>query len=140
MRHKASRVNRRTDSCKPDLLAYMRHHARQSWKGWENIGASGQVLQWTREGVSIPFRHNRPPPPFNQGVSLVDATPRRITSGRHTRVCRRGASSIRSDWSTLQTYIFVSRLRFVPKPCKKQWRLICDLRHLVDYCTRKRLM
>jgi hypothetical protein len=31
------------------------------------------------EGVTILFLSNRPPPMFNQGVSLLDATPEQLT-------------------------------------------------------------
>jgi hypothetical protein len=86
-------VNRLADFCKPES-AYMRHRVRRSWKEWENIGASGQVLQSIREGVTIPFRHNRPPSPTIQ--------PRRFIIRRNTgatRVCRRGTSHLRRDKS-----------------------------------------
>jgi hypothetical protein len=36
-------------------------------------------LKGIREGVTIPFLNNRPPPPLNQGVSLLDATPEQRT-------------------------------------------------------------
>jgi hypothetical protein len=36
-------------------------------------------LKWIRDGVRISFLNNRPPPPFNQGVSLLDATPEQLT-------------------------------------------------------------
>jgi hypothetical protein len=76
-RHMADGVSRRADSCKPGS-AYMRHRVRRSWKEWENINASGQVLPWIREGVSNPFRHNPPPPTFNQGVSLMEVTAKQL--------------------------------------------------------------
>jgi hypothetical protein len=68
-------VTRRADSCTP-YSNYMRHRVRRKWQVWKNIGASGQVLKWIREGVTIPFLNNRLPPPFNQGVSLLDDTPK----------------------------------------------------------------
>jgi hypothetical protein len=57
----------------------MRHRVRRNWQAWKGIGASGQFLRWIREGVAIPFLNNRPPPPFNQGVSLLDATLEQLT-------------------------------------------------------------
>jgi hypothetical protein len=51
----------------------MRRRVRRCWQEWEAIGASGTTLQWIREGVPVPFSH-RPPPPFNHGTSLLDAT------------------------------------------------------------------
>jgi hypothetical protein len=52
---------------------------RRNWQAWIDIGASGHVLRWIREGVTIPFLNNPPPFPFNQGVSLLDATPEQLT-------------------------------------------------------------
>jgi hypothetical protein len=51
----------------------------------KDIGASGRVLSWIREGVTIPFLNNRPPPPFNHGVPLLDATPTLATHLRRGR-------------------------------------------------------
>jgi hypothetical protein len=67
-------VTRRAESCTPHSN-YMRYRVRRNWQAWKDIGATGQVLKWIREGVTIPFLNTRPPPPFNQGVSLLDATP-----------------------------------------------------------------
>jgi hypothetical protein len=96
----------------------MRHCMRRSRKEWENIGGSGQVPQWIREGVSMPFQHNRPPPPFNQVVSLLDATTeqlafvdaelatsnicrdRRRGNTLHTKITFRGSSSSRNSART----------------------------------------
>jgi hypothetical protein len=62
-------VTRRADSC-TRYSNYMRHRVRQNWQAWKDIGSSGYVLKWIREGVTIPLLDNRPPTPFNQGVSL----------------------------------------------------------------------
>jgi hypothetical protein len=35
--------------------------------------------KWIREGLTFPFLKHRPPPPFNQGVSSLDATPEQLT-------------------------------------------------------------
>jgi hypothetical protein len=59
-------VTRRAHSCTP-YSNYMRHRVRRECQAWKDIGASGQVLKWIREGVAIPFLNNRPPPPVNQG-------------------------------------------------------------------------
>jgi hypothetical protein len=71
-------VTRRADSCTP-YSSYMRHRVWRNWQAWKDIGASGQVLRWIREGVTIPFLNNRSPPPFNQGVFLLDVTPKQLT-------------------------------------------------------------
>ena len=113
----------------------MRHRVRRSWREWEKIGASVQTLQWIREGVSIPFKNNRPPPRFNQGVSLLDATPAQLefVERELARFVQAGA------WEPSTCSDYVSRLFLVPKPGVNQWRLICDLRPLNKYCVRKRL-
>jgi hypothetical protein len=57
----------------------MRHRVRRKCQAWKDSGASGQVLRWIRESVTISFLNNQPPPPLNQGVSLLDATPEQLT-------------------------------------------------------------
>jgi hypothetical protein len=112
-----------------------RHRVRRSRREWEKIGASVQTLQWIREGVSIPFKNSRPPPRFNQGVSLHYATLAQLkfVNRELARFVQAGAS----EPSTCDDY--VSILFLVPKPGVKQWRLICDPRPLNKYCVRKRL-
>jgi hypothetical protein len=73
-RQRIDGVHRRADFCNP-ASDCMRHRVRRSLREWEKIDASVQNLQWIREGVSIPFKNNRPPPRFSQGASLLDATP-----------------------------------------------------------------
>jgi hypothetical protein len=45
-------VTRRADFCSPSSN-YMRHRVRLRWREWENIGASGQVVNWTCHGVRV---------------------------------------------------------------------------------------
>jgi hypothetical protein len=92
-------------------------------------------LKWIREGVTIPFLNNRPPPPFNQGVSLLDATPEQLTfvEVELARFVEMGA------WEPTTCNIYVSTLFLVAKPGNYQWRFIVDLRHLKSFCVRKRL-
>jgi hypothetical protein len=54
-------VHRPANSCNP-AFDYMQHRVRRSWHKWEKVGASVHTLHWIREGVSIPFKNNRPPP------------------------------------------------------------------------------
>jgi hypothetical protein len=107
----------------------MRYRVRRSWKEWQNIGASGQVLQWIREGVSIPFRHNRPPPPFNQGVSLLSVTSEQLAFVDEELE----GFVVTIAWEDSTNSRIVSRRFLVPKHGNNQWRLICDLGHLKDY-------
>eukprot|EP00873_Tetraselmis_striata_P012485 jgi/Tetstr1/432749/TSEL_022115.t1 len=101
-----------------------------------HIGASDQVLRWIQEGVRIPFKHNRPPPNFHNGISIQDATQAQLTflEGELARFVESGAwefGTCRKCW--------VSRLCLVPKPGVNQWRCIIDLRVLNSYCVRKPL-
>jgi hypothetical protein len=85
---RADGVHNRADSGNP-VSEYMRHRVRWSRREGEEIGASMQTLQRIHEGVPIPFKNNRPHPRFNQGVSLLDATPAQL------ELVDRGASSLR---------------------------------------------
>eukprot|EP00873_Tetraselmis_striata_P014170 jgi/Tetstr1/434434/TSEL_023534.t1 len=113
----------------------MRHRVRRQWRQWQDIGASDQVLRWIQEGVRIPFKHNRPPPNFHNGISMQDATPAQLTflEGELARFVESGA------WELCTCRKWVSRLFLVPKPGVNQWRCIIDLRVLNSYCVRKRL-
>jgi hypothetical protein len=52
----------------------MRHRVRLRWREWEHIGASGQVVNWIRNGVWVKFKNALRPKPFNQRVSMKDTT------------------------------------------------------------------
>jgi hypothetical protein len=110
-------VHHRTDSCNP-TSDYMQHRMRRSLHEREKIGVSVQTLQWIREGVSIPFQNNRPPPRFNQGVSLLDATPAQLelVNRELARFVQAGA------WEPSTCNEYVSRLFLVPQPGNNQWR------------------
>jgi hypothetical protein len=93
-------------------------------------------MQWIREGLHVPFRHMRLPPPFIQGASLLDATseqPAFVDAQLAARLVEARA------WEHCPNNNVVSRLFLVSKPGKNHWRLICDLRHMNDQCTRKSL-
>jgi hypothetical protein len=83
-------------------------------------------LRWIREGVTIPFLNNRPPLPFNQGVSLLDATPEQLTfaEAELARFVETRA------WERTTCSKYVSKLFLVAKPGNNQWRFIVDLRHM----------
>eukprot|EP00873_Tetraselmis_striata_P043005 jgi/Tetstr1/463269/TSEL_008194.t1 len=112
----------------------MRHRVRRQWRQRQDIGASDQVLRWIQEGVRIPFKHNRPPPNFHNGITMLDATPAQLTflEGELARFVESGA------WELGTCRKWVSRLFLVPKPGVTQWRCIIDLRVLNSYCVRKR--
>ena len=113
----------------PTNQHYLRHRLRERVGEWARIGASGQVLSWIKKGVRVQWRQ-RPPPPFNQGVSLADATPDQLAflEPELERLTSIGAfeESCRPTW--------VSKLFLVPKPGSNKWRLIVDLRQLNSYC------
>eukprot|EP00873_Tetraselmis_striata_P010122 jgi/Tetstr1/430386/TSEL_020196.t1 len=117
---------------KDSSSSYMRHRVRRQW---QDIGASDQVLPWIQEGVRIPFKHNRPPPNFHNGISMQDATPAQLTflEGELARFAESGA------WEFGTCRKWVSSLFLAPKPGVNQWRCIIDLRMLNSYCVRKRL-
>jgi hypothetical protein len=98
----------------------MRHRARRNWQAWKDIGTSGQVLRWIREGLTIPFLNNRAAPPFNQGASLLDATPEQLTF-----VEAELARFVETEtWERTICSTYVSRLFLVAKPGNNQWRFI----------------
>eukprot|EP00873_Tetraselmis_striata_P038096 jgi/Tetstr1/458360/TSEL_044799.t1 len=95
-------------------------------------------MSWIRDGVRVPFRYNRPPPRFNQGVSFNDATPAQTLKLKFlTAELRRCTAA--GAWEKSSCAWWVSRAFFVPKPGDNQWRFIIDLRVLNTFCARKRL-
>eukprot|EP00873_Tetraselmis_striata_P042738 jgi/Tetstr1/463002/TSEL_007941.t1 len=110
-RSRTDGVPRRSESCHPSS-SYMRHRVRRQWQQWQDIGAIDQVLRWIQEGVRIPFKHNRPPPNFYNGISMHDATLAQLTflEGELARFVESGA------WEFGTCRKWVSRLFLVPKP------------------------
>jgi hypothetical protein len=128
-------VHRRADSSCNQASDYIRHRVRRSRREREKIGASVQTIQLIREGVLIQLKNNRIPPRFNQGVSLVDATPAQLdlVNRELARFEQAGA------WEPSTYNDYVSIVFLVQKQGNNQRRLICDLRPLNKYCVRKRL-
>ena len=124
-------MHRRANSCNPPS-GCLRHCVRRNWREWEEIGASGQVIDWIRHGVKLPFRHGRPPPSFHHGVSLWDATPEQLTflDTELSRFLQEG------HWEEGTTSQWVSRCFLVPKS-GGGWRLVVDLRHLNTFFPKK---
>jgi hypothetical protein len=124
-------VHRRADSCDPNS-SFLRHRVRRRWRSWEDIGASGPILDWIRHGIKLPFRHGRPPPAFHQGVSLWDATPEQLAflDQELARFLKEGhwEDGVSSQW--------VSRCFLVPKS-GGGWRLVVDLRRLNTFFPKK---
>ena len=115
----------------PPDSRYMRHRVRRSWAAWKAIGASGATLEWILHGVRIPFRHG-PPPAYNHGISLLDATPAQLAFVE-AELARFETAGAFERGSCAR---WVSRLFLVPKGTDK-WRIIIDLRHLNDFCEKR---
>ena len=96
---------------------------------WEQIGASGQVLNWIRHGVRVQWGPRGPPRTFNHGVSLLDANAAQLQfmESELPRLLRLGA------WEQGHCSRWVSRLFLVPKS-NGAWRLVIDLRFLNSHC------
>lgn len=124
-------VRRRVDSCSP-TSSYLRHRVRRRWRVWEDIGASGPLLDWIRHGIRLPFRHGRPPPSFHHGVSLWDATPEQLDflDSELARFVQEG------HWEAGTSSQFVSRCFLVPK-AGGGWRLVIDLRFLNKFFAKR---
>ena len=124
-------MTRRADSCIPTSNC-LRHRVRRSWRAWEDIGSSGQVLDWIRHGIRLPFRHGRPPPAFHHGVSLLDASPAQLEflDAELPRLLKDG------HWEVATSSSWVSRCFLVPK-AGGGWRLVIDLRHLNTFFPKK---
>eukprot|EP00873_Tetraselmis_striata_P014953 jgi/Tetstr1/435217/TSEL_024136.t1 len=111
----------------------MRHRVRRQWRQWQDIRAGDQVLRWIQEGVRIPFKHNRPPPNFHNGISMQDATQRSSPSSR---------ASLPASWNHARGSLAPAASGctdsfLAPKPGVNQWRCIIDLRVLNSSCVRK---
>ena len=62
-------VERRSRNSVSHYFECTRHNVRRAWSRWQDAGASVQVLEWIRHGVSIPWLPEGPPSPFNDGIS-----------------------------------------------------------------------
>ena len=83
------------------------------------MGASIRVLSWIQQGVKMTGADgvdfsSRPPPAFNQGISLASASSEELkwVEKELSRLMETGAISMidRSDW--------ISKIFLVPKPDK----------------------
>jgi hypothetical protein len=104
-------VARRADSCSPSS-PFIRHCVRRRWRGWERIGASGQVLSWIRHCVRVKFKQGTRPRPFNHGTSILDATQAQLEflDSELPRFEAYGA------WERAYNSCYVSRMSLVPNP------------------------
>ena len=84
---------------------------RRRLGGWRQVGTPGTVLNWIRSGVELPWIRG-PPPPFQGGVSMLDATPeqRRFLEYEKARLLKSGA------WEECADEGYISRVFLAPKP------------------------
>ncbi len=130
-------VNRRSRDAESPHFDCTRHNVRQEWSKWRDLGASGQVLEWIRHGVAVPWL-TRAPPPLSTKVFRVagcPATKQRFLQGEIERLTLAGVLR------PVEYSRWVSRAFLVPKPVGSGWRLIVDLREINKAChTRKMKM
>jgi hypothetical protein len=107
----------------------MRHRVRLRWREWEQIGSSGQVVNWIRHGVRVKLKNGLRPKPFNHGVSMKDGTQQQLDFLATKLPCLEACGA----WERANNTRYVSRMFLVPKPGVNKWRLIIDLRELNNY-------
>jgi len=112
-----------------------RHTVRREWLKWKVLGASGQVLEWIRHGVAVPWLRGGPPPPFNHGVSCR-GLPRDQATFLQEEIERLKLSRVLRPVEYLR---WVSRAFLVPKPNGCGWRLIVDLREGNKRCQARKM-
>jgi hypothetical protein len=114
-----------------------RRNVRREWLKWKDLGTTGQVLEWIRHGVAVPWLQGGPPPPFNRGVSCR-GLPRDQATFLQEEIERLKLSCVLRSVEYSRS---ISRAFLVPKPAGSGWRLIVDLREVNKQCqTRKMRM
>ena len=127
-------VNDGADRCprlaSPPYFDFTRRNLRREWSKWRDLDASGQVLEWIRNGVAAPWATVGPSLPFNQGVLY-----RELSSDQ--------ASFLKEEIERLKAFDglrpaeysrWVSRALLVPKMTGSGWRLIVDLWAVNVHC------
>ncbi|KAK3270158.1 hypothetical protein CYMTET_21436 [Cymbomonas tetramitiformis] len=91
-------------------------------------------MQWITHGVKLRWKR-KPPPPFDHGVSLRDATRQQQVwlDAEKERLLENGA------WTRATRRSHVSRAFLVPKPGTNKWRLVVDFRWLNQWCVKNRV-
>ncbi|KAK3276039.1 hypothetical protein CYMTET_15868 [Cymbomonas tetramitiformis] len=91
-------------------------------------------MQWITHGVKLRWKRG-PPPPFDHGVSLRDATRQQQVwlDAEKERLLQNGA------WTRATRRSHVSRAFLVPKPGTSKWRLVVDFRWLNQWCVKNRV-
>ena len=123
-------MDRGSESSTSPFFDCTRQCVRREWSKWRDIGASGQVLEWIRHGVAVPWLPSGPPPPFNQGVSFR-GQPRDQATFLQEEIERLQLCGVLRPVGYSR---WVSRAFLVPKPAGSGWRLIVDLREVNKHC------
>ncbi|KAK3278548.1 hypothetical protein CYMTET_13527 [Cymbomonas tetramitiformis] len=91
-------------------------------------------MQWITHGVKLRWKRG-PPPPFDHGVSLRDATRQQQVwlDAEKERLLQNGA------WTRATRRSHVSRAFLVPKPGTDKWRLVVNFRWLNQWCVKNRV-
>ncbi|KAK3284158.1 hypothetical protein CYMTET_8181 [Cymbomonas tetramitiformis] len=102
--------------------------------GSERSTGPSEVMQWITHGVKLRWKRG-PPPPFDHGVSLRDATRQQQVwlDAEKERLLENGA------WTRATRRSHVSRAFLVPKPGTNKWRLVVDFRWLNQWCVKNRV-
>ena len=113
---------------RPKGTAYS-EELRARLSAWRQIGASPRLLCWIKDGVKIQWRSN-PPPSFDHGESLSDATADELLFIRSelARLMALGVIEETDDPG------FVSKVFLVPKKGSRKYRLVVDFRHTNSFC------
>ncbi|KAK3288433.1 hypothetical protein CYMTET_4090 [Cymbomonas tetramitiformis] len=98
------------------------------------LEGTSEVMQWITHGVKLRWKRG-PPPPFDHGVSLRDATRQQQVwlDAEKERLLQNGA------WTRATRRSHVSCAFLVPKPGTNKWRLVVDFRWLNQWCVKNRV-
>jgi hypothetical protein len=113
----------------------LRHRLRDKLPAWRASGAPPSVLSWIEHGVACEWKDG-PPPAYDYGVSLRDATPaqKKFMDKELPRCLGTGAwEPAPADERT-----HICRVHLVPKKTppgqEQKWRLVIDQRPTNAYC------
>ena len=124
-------VERRARASVSPYFDCTRHNVRRAWSRWQDAGASVQVLEWIRHGVSIPWLPEGPPLPFNDGISC-QRLPQDQDTFLKEEIARLKEKGVLRP---IESSRWVSRAFLEPKP--GGWRLVIDLRTINKHCQKR---
>ena len=95
----------------------------ERWREWVDIGASGQVVKWLKDGVSFPREKALERKRFGEN-KIEDEEEIAWTDGEIARLCETGALVEVAE----EELLAVSPIRLAPKKGPKRFRLIVNMR------------